>query len=90
MISEYHRPEKLDEALKLLSRMEPNTIPLGGGSALDRFSPQSYAVVDLQSLGFNKLQQQGNILVIGATVSLQSLVDEEKSATEWHEAGSCI
>jgi CO/xanthine dehydrogenase FAD-binding subunit len=76
MINEYHRPEKLEEALELLARAEPTTIPLGGGSALDRFSSQSYAVVDLQSLGFNKLQQRGNNLVIGATVTLQSLVEE--------------
>jgi CO/xanthine dehydrogenase FAD-binding subunit len=76
MINEYHRPEKLEEALKLLSRVEPNTVPLGGGSALDRFSLQPFAVVDLQALGLNTIQQHGNTILIGATVTLQSLADE--------------
>ena len=31
MIVEYHRPNNLDEALLLLSRDYPHTVPLGGG-----------------------------------------------------------
>jgi len=76
MIREYHRPQTLDEALTLLSR--PNTIPLGGGTLLaSRASTvDSVSVVDLQSLGLNTVIKQGNNLEIGATVTLQQLLED--------------
>jgi len=76
MIIEYHRPESLEEALKLLSRNEPLTVPLAGGTALNRPTTQSLAVVDLQSLGLATLRKQGNLLQIGAMLSLQSWLDD--------------
>lgn len=73
MISEYHRPRTLEEALILLA--QPNTHPLGGGTVLNRPSPEQFAVVDLQALGLNKIHKNGNNLEIGATASLQALLD---------------
>jgi CO/xanthine dehydrogenase FAD-binding subunit len=73
MISEYHRPKTLDEATQLLSK--PDTRPLGGGTALNRPSPERFAVVDLQALGLNKIHKSGNKLEIGATATLQALLD---------------
>jgi CO/xanthine dehydrogenase FAD-binding subunit len=71
MIVEYHRPKLLEEALELLARAEPVTAPLGGGSALNRPSPNQFAVVDLQSLGLDFFRMQGNALDLGATLTLQ-------------------
>ena len=73
MISEYHRPKTLDEATRLLSK--PDTRPLGGGTVLNRPSPERFSVVDLQALGLNKIHKSGNKLVIGATATLQALLD---------------
>jgi CO/xanthine dehydrogenase FAD-binding subunit len=73
MISEYHRPKTLDEATRLLSK--PDTRPLGGGTALNRPSPERFAVVDLQALGLDKIHKSGNKLEIGATATLQALLD---------------
>jgi len=73
MIIEYHRPKTLDEATQLLSK--PDTRPLGGGTVLNRPSPERFAVVDLQALGLNKIHKSGNRLEIGATATLQSLLD---------------
>jgi len=73
MISEYHRPKTLDEATRLLSK--PDTRPLGGGTSLNRPSPERFAVVDLQALGLNKIHKSGNKLEIGATATLQALLD---------------
>jgi len=73
MISEYHRPKTLDEATLLLSK--PDTRPLGGGTVLNRPSPERFAVVDLQALGLNKIHKSGNKLEIGATATLQALLD---------------
>ncbi|TAK12020.1 MAG: hypothetical protein EPO32_10150 [Anaerolineae bacterium] len=77
MILEYHRPESLEEALKLLNRKTPRTVPLGGGTVLSAPSDESVAVVDLQALGLNQIEKQGNGLKIGATATLQALLDTE-------------
>ncbi|MBN2550152.1 MAG: FAD binding domain-containing protein [Anaerolineales bacterium] len=75
MIVEYHRPESLENALALLARDELLTVPLAGGSALNRASSLPLAVVDLQSLGLNTAQRRGNYLTLGAMFTLQNLLD---------------
>jgi len=75
MIVEYHRPKSLDEALQLLSRAQPVTHPLGGGTVLNRPGGEPIAVVDLQGLSLNAIIPQGNTLSIGAAVPLQVLVE---------------
>jgi CO/xanthine dehydrogenase FAD-binding subunit len=57
MITAYHRPQTLDEALTLLSR--PDARPLGGGTILSRPGPDPIQVVDLQSLGLNTINKKG-------------------------------
>ena len=75
MITDYHRPETIEEALDLLSRTEVDTVPLGGGSTFGNPLQKPVEVVDLQSLGLNSLGQKGKKLQIGATVTLQQLLD---------------
>jgi CO/xanthine dehydrogenase FAD-binding subunit len=75
MIIEYQRPNSLDAALELLARPTPRTLPLGGGTVLNRPSPEPVAVVDLQALGLNGLHATGSTLSIGATVTLGALAD---------------
>ena len=85
MITAYHRPQTLDEALTLLS--QPNTFPLGGGTLLSHSKTDSVEVVDLQALGLNLLKKSGNDastlpavagqrLEIGATATLQQLLED--------------
>jgi len=78
MIVEYHRPETLEHALELLARTEVDTVPLGGGSVLNQSAPNPVAVVDLQALSLNTLEKKGNNLELGATVTLQQLLDDLK------------
>ena len=81
MITTYHRPKSLDEALTLLS--QPNRIPLGGGTVLSRAEVDSVEVVDLQALSLDSINISGNNsstgsgqrLEIGATVTLQQLLE---------------
>jgi CO/xanthine dehydrogenase FAD-binding subunit len=73
MITEYYRPSDLAGALKLLS--SPNVRPLGGGTLLSHPGGDSFAVVDLQALGLNTLQASGDHLEIGATLTLQGLLE---------------
>lgn len=73
MITTYHRPQSLDEALTLLT--QPNRIPLGGGTLLARSTTDPVEVVDLQALGMDSINKSGNNLEIGATVTLQQLLE---------------
>ena len=75
MIIDYRRPSTLEEALLLLSTKEIKTVPLGGGTALNRPSTERFVAVDLQALGLNVFEKRGSILTLGATVTLQSLLD---------------
>jgi CO/xanthine dehydrogenase FAD-binding subunit len=75
MITTYHRPKTLDEALTLL--MQPNTLPLGGGTLLSHGTADSVQVVDLQALDLNSLTKNGNNLELGSTLTLQALLESE-------------
>lgn len=71
MITAYHRPKSIDEALKLLSNSA--VFPLAGGTRLSHIKDASVEVVDLQDLGLDTLKKSGNSLEIGATVTLKQL-----------------
>jgi CO/xanthine dehydrogenase FAD-binding subunit len=75
MITTYHRPQTLDEALALLN--QPNTLPLGGGTLLSKPTADPVQVVDLQALSLDALKRKGNDLEIGATCTLQALYESE-------------
>src|SRR5919109_367153 len=75
MITAYHRPKTLDEALTLLAG--PNRTPLGGGTLLSKPTGEPVEVVDLQSLNLDTIEKQGNGLKIGATATLQALLGSE-------------
>ena len=80
MIIEYNRPTSVEEALALLSRKDFQTIPIGGGSAFRRLLKEPCAVVDLQELNINQINDRGNILEVGATVTLQNLLDSTSTS----------
>ena len=92
MITTYHRPKTLDEALALLT--QPNRIPLGGGTLLSHTATALSAdptadpveVVDLQSIRLDTVKKQGNNLEIGATVTLQQLLEAGASPTALRSA----
>jgi CO/xanthine dehydrogenase FAD-binding subunit len=75
MITKYYRPESLEDVLTLIA--QPDTLPLGGGTLLSKPGFVPVKVVDLQALGLDTVQKQGNNLEIGATVSLQQLLESE-------------
>lgn len=90
MITTYHRPKTLIEALTLIA--SPNIHPLGGGTLLSRPQPFDHAqgesdpveVVDLQALSLDSITKKGNpstgsgqALELGATVTLQTLLESK-------------
>ena len=79
MITEYHRPTSLQDALILLSRKDHITVPLGGGTLLSRFTSAPVEVVDLQLLHLNQIGKRGELLSFGATATLQALMDSSQT-----------
>ncbi len=72
----YHRPQSVDEALRLLSRND--TVPLAGGTALLATEQGiTSTVVDLQDTGLNTLAwgDDGRLLRVGAMVRLADLAE---------------
>ncbi|HWQ03888.1 MAG TPA: FAD binding domain-containing protein [Longilinea sp.] len=79
MIVEYHRPATISQALELLSRKDPKSLPLGGGSTLSRDKRSDFAVVDLQALGLDTIQVNSEFVEIGATARIQGIVEDTNS-----------
>jgi CO/xanthine dehydrogenase FAD-binding subunit len=76
-LTEYHQPTTLDEALKLLRRTSLKTVPLAGGTSLvPEAAHDVQAVVDLNALDLSFVRQDQG-LQIGATTTLQTLVDHD-------------
>ena len=79
MILEYWRPKEMDDALRLLARPQPKTIPLGGGTTLSHGVKDNIAVVDLQDLPLRHITRQGNPLHVGSAVTLQALLESPET-----------
>ncbi len=86
MITEYNRPATLESAIKLLSRNSPTTVPLAGGTILNRKSEDDFAVVDIQNLPLREIKQESNSFIIGAGVTLQHLIDHPDTPSVFREA----
>ena len=73
LVTAYHRPASIDEALELLSA--PRRVALGGGTTLnaDR-EPSDWEAVDLQDLGLDVIAAvDGGRVRIGATATLDAV-----------------
>jgi CO/xanthine dehydrogenase FAD-binding subunit len=67
----YHRPETVEEAVKLLSE----GVPLAGGTALAPHRRKLDAVIDLVKLGLDQIEITNNEIKFGAATKLQRLID---------------
>lgn len=81
MITEYLRPKTLEEAIDLLNRTHPKTLPLSGGSVLSKSQADSLAVVDLQLLNLNRIKSSPETIEIGATATLTEIEAAVKNET---------
>ena len=75
----YHRPSSIEEALQLLARPQVSTAVVAGGTSLNaRLSDSIEEVVDLQGVGLDEVERNGNRLTLGAMVRIQSLVENSQ------------
>lgn len=76
MITEYHRPTTLDDAITLSAL--PGAVIVGGGTvATVNTGPNATVAVDLQALPLDDITGDGNSIEMGATTRLQDLVDSQ-------------
>jgi CO/xanthine dehydrogenase FAD-binding subunit len=76
-VREVHRPTDIGEAVKLLRRKKVRTVALAGGTALvGEGGPDIEAIVDLDGLGLDKIERRAEVVTLGATARLQTIVDE--------------
>jgi carbon-monoxide dehydrogenase medium subunit len=89
--SEYHKPGTIAEASDLLTRKTPKSAVLAGGTWLvGEASREIEAVVDIAALGLDTVLIQGNLIRIGAAVTLQALVDDQIFGLGGSHAGLTI
>lgn len=80
MIIAYHRPATLEEAFFLLS--QPGMIPLAGGTLINTpaFDKSvGISLLDLQALGLDQITVAGKDLQLGATVTLEQLLQSRQT-----------
>lgn len=72
----YYRPDSIDEAVTLLREGGHSTVALAGGTMLIASGRRDVqAVVDLHNLSLSFVRAQSATLYIGATTTLQQLID---------------
>jgi CO/xanthine dehydrogenase FAD-binding subunit len=86
-LKEYLRPNTLEEAHEWLTRKEPRTVLLNGGTWLiGEAQTDVEAVVDLAQLGLNKIDVDKNGIRVGASVTLQQLVEHARIGKDSDDA----
>ncbi len=87
MITQYFRPETMDEAIQYLSQKDKTIVPLGGGTVLSKKTIQEdFVVVDLQKIGLNSFQVSGHQFILGAACTLQRLVEWQELQKDLRQA----
>jgi aerobic-type carbon monoxide dehydrogenase small subunit (CoxS/CutS family)/CO/xanthine dehydrogenase FAD-binding subunit len=71
-IRSYHRPVAIEEALSLAAQ---GVVPVGGGTRLFATADDVPNVLDLAALRLNRLQVEDGDLVLGASITLQDVID---------------
>lgn len=73
---EYQRPATIDSCLRLLSRIDPHTVPFAGGTWLmAQRDPKVEAVVDLSALNLAYIKHSARRIRLGAMTTLQALIE---------------
>jgi aerobic-type carbon monoxide dehydrogenase small subunit (CoxS/CutS family)/CO/xanthine dehydrogenase FAD-binding subunit len=83
-IRSYHRPGRLDEAVRLAAQ---GVVPLAGGTRLLARAAELANVLDLKALGLAGLTLREGDLVIGAMTPLQDVID---SASAYEASGGLL
>ncbi len=80
-VKQYQRPATVDEAVSLV-QSNANAVYIGGGAwTVAQGDPQLEMVVDLQEAGLDTLEGNLDGVILGATVTLQQIIDHADAGT---------
>ena len=91
MIHDFLKPASVEEAL-VLKKKYTGSLYFGGGTEINYADSQkkSECVISLEGLGLKNIEQDGDNLIIGASVALQELIDSPLVPLALKEAARCI
>lgn len=76
MITNYHRPAAIEDAISLLARSETVTKPIAGGYYINRKQQmEDFEVVDIQALGLDTVEVKGNLVSVEANTRLNQILE---------------
>lgn len=80
MIEQFHRPASVREALALKRRLRARGAFLAGGTYLNSgdFGTDATELIALDGLGLDRIEAKSGRVVIGACVTMQSLLDDRR------------
>ena len=91
MITNFFKPASVEEAVALKEK-QTGSLYFGGGTEINYAGSrkQSESVISLEGLGLKTIDQDGNTLVIGASVTMQEIIDSALVPPVLQEAARCI
>lgn len=91
MIKEFIKPVSGTDAVELKNKYEGSIYYSGGTEINNEKTPKVYnCVISLEKLGLNRIEIQGNSLEIGASVTIQTLIDSNLVPSVLREASMFI
>lgn len=92
MIEQFLKPTSVDEALRLKSQYKNDAVFMAGGSKLNATPTRTdkKVAISLAGLGLSEIKEQGGQLRIGATVTLQQMIDDPKVPAALRDAAGFI
>lgn len=81
-VKTYHRPQSMEEALKLLVQKGQSAAILAGGTGIvPTLDDDVTDLIDLQSLGLERVEFSADRATVGAMTRLQRIVEDEAMPT---------
>jgi len=92
MIEQFLKPASVDEAIRLKSQHKDDAVFMAGGSKLNATPTRTdkKIAISLAGLALGEIKEQGGQLLIGATVTLQQLIDDPKVPAALRDAAGFI
>lgn len=92
MIEQFLKPASVDEAIRLKSQYQDDAVFMAGGSKLNATPTRTdkTVAISLASLGLNEIKAHDGQLHIGATVTLQQLIDDPLVPSALREAAGFV
>ena len=92
MIEQFLKPASVDEAIRFKSQYKDDAVFMAGGSKLNATPSRTAKTVaiSLSGLGLDEIKSQDGQLRIGATVTLQQLIDDPQVPAALREAAGFV